>query len=83
MGFDRLGTVLVEVVDRPDELAAALAQHGVATTMEGRRLVVGPGDDSLEQSIVEAAASTGSGLIRMIRGSASLEDLFVRGGGPE
>ncbi len=81
MGFDRLGTVLVEVVDRPDELAAALAQHGVATTVDGRRLVVGPGDDSLEQSIVEAAASTGSGLIRMIRGSASLEDLFVQGGG--
>lgn len=83
VGFDRLGTVLVEVVDRPDELAAALSHHGVSTTVDGRRLVVGPGDDSLEQAIVEAAASTGSGLIRMIRGSASLEDLFVRGGGHE
>ena len=83
VGFDRLGTVLVEVVDRPGELAAALSKHDVMTTVDGRRLVVGPGDDTLEQSIVEAAAATGSGLIRMIRGSASLEDLFVRGGGHE
>ena len=80
VGFDRLGTVLVEVVDRPEELAAALSKRDVTTTIDGRRLVVGPGDDTLEQSIVEAAATTGSGLIRMIRGSASLEDLFVRGG---
>ena len=80
VGFDRLGTVLVEVVDRPDELAAALSKRAVTSTVDGRRLVVGPGDDTLEQSIVEAAAATGSGLIRMIRGSASLEDLFVRGG---
>lgn len=83
VGFDRLGTVLVEVVDRPEELASALGQRGVSTTVDGRRLVVGPGDDGLERAIVEAAASTGSGLIRMMRGSASLEDLFVRGGGPE
>ncbi len=81
LGFDRLGTVLVEVVDRPDDLAKALTRRGVSTTVDGRRVVVGPGDDSLEESIVAAAASTGSGLIRMIRGSASLEDLFVQGGG--
>ncbi len=81
VGFDRLGTVLVEVVDGPDDLASFLRHHGVSATVDGRRLVVGPGDDSLERAIVEAAASTGSGLIRMMRGSASLEDMFVRGGG--
>lgn len=83
VGFDRLGTVLVEVVDRPEELAVALSKRNLTATVDGRRLIVGPGDDTLEQSIVEAAATTGSGLIRMIRGSTSLEDLFVRGGGHE
>jgi hypothetical protein len=28
--------------------------------------------------VVEEAAATGSGLVRMIRGSTSLEDLFLR-----
>lgn len=83
VGFDRLGTVLVEVVDRPEELAVALSKRNLTATVDGRRLIVGPGDDTLEQSIVEAAATTGSGLIRMIRGSTSLEDLFVQGGGHE
>lgn len=78
-GFDRLGTVTVEVLERPESLAEALDALGIATAIDGRRLVVGPGDDSLEDAIVQAAASTGTGLIRMTRGSASLEDLFVRG----
>jgi hypothetical protein len=39
--------------------------------------MVGPGDESIEPTVVEAAAATGSGLVRMIRGSASLEDLFM------
>lgn len=79
VGFDRLGTVLVEVVDDAGPLSDALAARGVPATVDGRRLVIGPGDDSLEQAIVEAAASSGSGLIRMVRGSASLEDLFIHG----
>lgn len=78
-GFGKLGTVLVEVVEHPGPLAAALVSRGVDSTVDGRRLVVGPGDESLEQAIVEAAAESQSGLIRMIRGSSSLEDLFVKG----
>ena len=41
------------------------------------RVVVGPGDDTIEPTVIAAAAATGSGLVRMIRGSASLEDLFL------
>jgi hypothetical protein len=45
--------------------------------VEGLRMVVGPGDETIEPLVMAAAASTGSGLVRMIRGSASLEDLFL------
>lgn len=77
-GFDRLGTVMVEVLEKPGALASALGDLGFEAVVEGRRLVVGPGDETLEQAIVEAAVMSGSGLVRMIRGSASLEDLFIQ-----
>lgn len=80
VGFDQLGTVLVEVVERPEALAAQLEEREITATVEGRRLMVGPGDASLERAIVEASAASNTGLIRMVRGSASLEDLFIRGG---
>ena len=80
VGFDQLGTVLVEVVERPEALAAQLENRGISVTVDGRRLMVGPGDASLERSIVEASVASDTGLIRMVRGSASLEDLFIRGG---
>ena len=76
-GFEKLGTVLVEVLDRPEEVAAAIRSGGVDVVVEGLRLVVGPGDDTIEPTVIAAAAATGSGLVRMIRGSASLEDLFL------
>ncbi len=79
-GFDQLGTVLVEVVERPEALAAQLERGEISATIDGRRLMVGPGDETLERAIVQAAAASNSGLIRMVRGSASLEDLFVRDG---
>jgi ABC-2 type transport system ATP-binding protein len=77
---DQLGTVAVEVIERADELVARLGAMGIETVVDGRRLVVGPGDETLEHSIVEAAALSDTGLVRMIRGSSSLEDLFVRKG---
>jgi ABC-2 type transport system ATP-binding protein len=80
VGFDQLGSVLVEVVERPEALAAHLERREITSTVEGRRLMVGPGDGSLEQAIVEASVASNTGLIRMVRGSASLEDLFIRGG---
>ncbi|MCH7581172.1 MAG: ABC transporter ATP-binding protein [Acidobacteria bacterium] len=79
-GFEKLGTVLVEVLDEAEAVAARLRARGFDTTVEGHRFVVGPGDATLEQAIVEEAAALGSGLVRMVRGSASLEDLFLRQG---
>ncbi|MCZ6567817.1 MAG: hypothetical protein O6923_05910, partial [Actinobacteria bacterium] len=79
-GFEKLGTLLVEVLDDAEAVAARLRARGFGTTVEGHRFVVGPGDATLEQAIVEEAAALGSGLVRMVRGSASLEDLFLRQG---
>ena len=76
-GFEKLGTVIVEVLDHADQVAAMLHGRGFEATVEGQRLVVGPGDDTLEEAIVAEAAAANAGLVRMIRGSASLEDLFL------
>ena len=71
------GTVAVEVVERPDDLARALAARGVAVAVEAPRLLVGPGDANLEGEIVAAAAATGTGLVRMTREVSTLEDEFL------
>ncbi len=76
-GFEKLGTVLVEVLDNAEEVAAAIREQGYEVTVEALRLMVGPGDERLEPAIVSAAAAANAGLVRMIRGSASLEDLFL------
>jgi ABC-2 type transport system ATP-binding protein len=77
-GFEKLGTVQAEVLDKTEEVAARLRQAGFETIVQGRRLVVGPGDDRIEPAIVNTAAEMDAGLIRMVRGSASLEDMFLR-----
>ncbi len=76
-GFEMLGTVLVEVLERPEEVAAAIRAEGVDVAVDGLRMVVGPGDETIEPLVLAAAAASGSGLVRMIRGSSSLEDLFL------
>ena len=81
-GFDRLGTVQVEVTERAQQVAEALIADGVAAHVDGVRLSVGPGSDALEGSIIRAVAGVGAGLVRMSRGSASLEDLFLDGTEP-
>lgn len=80
-GFEEMGTVLVEVVSDPERLAARLVSRGLDVSVDRLRLVVGPGDRSIEQAIVEESAAGDVGLIRMIRGSASLEDLFLQPAG--
>jgi ABC-2 type transport system ATP-binding protein len=78
-GFDRQSTVLIEVVERAEAVAARLAAKGIESRIDQRRLVVGPGDAMLESTIIAAVAAENAGLIRMIRSSASLEDLFMEG----
>jgi ABC-2 type transport system ATP-binding protein len=75
--FEKLSTVLVEVLDQAEEVADSIRRQGIEVSVDGLRLVVGPGDESIEKIVVQAAAEAGSGLVRMIRGSASLEDLFL------
>ena len=77
-GFEKRGTVQVEVVKDGVLVAERLTNRGFQVTVDGPRLVVGAGDQSIEQAVLEETASVGSGLIRMIRGSASLEDLFLQ-----
>lgn len=78
-GFDRLGTVQVEVVDKAEEVAEVLLSGGVPASVDGVRLSVGPGGEDLEPSILRAVARVEAGLVRMTRGTASLEDLFLDG----
>ena len=80
-GLEKLGTVLVEVLYNAESVANRLRDRGFEAVVDGRRLVVGPGDEALENEIVGATAAVSSGLVRMIRGSASLEDLFLAGDG--
>ena len=76
-GFEKLGTVLVEVLENPERVAQTLRERGFEATVDGLRLIAGPGDETLEAAILQAAAAADSGLVRMIRGSSSLEDLFM------
>jgi ABC-2 type transport system ATP-binding protein len=76
-GFEKLGTVLAEVLDRPEEVAEAIRASGFEVTVDGLRLMIGPGDEAIERAVVAAASTAQTGLVRMIRGSASLEDLFL------
>ena len=82
-GLEKLGTVLVEVLYNAEVVAGRLRARGFEAVVDGRRLVVGPGGETLESEIVEATASVSAGLVRMIRGSASLEDLFLTREGAE
>lgn len=75
-GFERDSTVLAEVLERPEELAATLRERGIDAVVDGLRIVIGPGED-LEDAIIGAAARLNTGLVRMTRGSASLEELFL------
>jgi ABC-2 type transport system ATP-binding protein len=78
-GGEKGATIVVEVIANADALARGLRSRGIEVAVEGRRMVVGPGQ-ALETAIVEQAAALGSGLVRMVRGSSSLEDLFLEGG---
>ncbi|MFP4072464.1 MAG: ABC transporter ATP-binding protein [Actinomycetota bacterium] len=77
-GFEKQGTVQVEVVTSAERVAEQLTNRGFQVIVDGPRLVVGPGDHALEQAILEETAAVEAGLVRMIRGSASLEDLFLQ-----
>lgn len=76
-GFEKRGTVEFEVLTNSEEVERRLAAGGVQVSRQGMRLVAGPGDETIEQAIVAETAACDAGLVRMVRGSASLEDIFL------
>ncbi|MDX1469202.1 MAG: ABC transporter ATP-binding protein [Acidimicrobiia bacterium] len=80
-GFEHTGTVVVEVLENADRLAASLVATGFDVTVHAGQLQVTSGDESMEDAIVRAAAEVDSGLVRMTRGAGSLEDLYLGKGG--
>lgn len=79
-GFEHTGTVVVEVLEKVEELAAALTARGFEVGFEARRLQVTSDHEAIEDEIVKAVAEVGSGLVRMVRGASSLEDLYLATG---
>src|SRR5690554_6280577 len=72
-----LQTVTVEVLGDAPSLAEALERRGFDTTTSGNRLLVSGADGVAEEAIVAEAARLQTGLVRMIRGSTSLEQEFL------
>ena len=77
-GFEELSTVSVEVLEHAELVATALQARGFQVEQTPRNLVVGPGDHMIEQAVIEETARAESGLVRMVRGTSSLEDLFLQ-----
>ena len=74
--FGQLSTVQVELIGDVVAVADRLTGRGYEVSVaEGQRLVVG--GDNAERAIVEAAHDLSAGLVRMVRGTGSLEDLFL------
>ena len=76
-GGGDLQSIVVDVVDHAAAVAERLSSSGLRVTVEGTRLLVEGASGDLEGDITEAVAATGAGLIRLVRGSLSLEDEFL------
>lgn len=72
-----LGSVTVDVIGHVEELIDWLEQRGLSASRRGRAIVVDGADEGIENTIVEGVATVGAGLVRLIRGAASLEDEFL------
>jgi ABC-2 type transport system ATP-binding protein len=68
--------LVVEVDERADELAAALARRGVRAEVEGRRLLVA-GASGDQDAVRDAVAELGLGLRRLAPRGRTLEDVYL------
>ncbi len=75
-GGGDLHSVTVDVVERPEAVRERLVAAGFNVVATGNRLVV-DGEADLESSIVDAVVAADAGLLRLVRGSLSLEDEFL------
>jgi ABC-2 type transport system ATP-binding protein len=69
--------VTVEVVGDPTALAAILTVSGLDIAAVGPVLTIDAADDAVFDLIIEAAASTGTGIFRMGRAAITLEQEFL------
>lgn len=72
-----LATVTVEVLEKADTVATSLIERGFEVTASGPRLIVTGPEGDTERAIVYEVARTDAGLVRLIRGAASLEAEFL------
>jgi ABC-2 type transport system ATP-binding protein len=81
-GSDR--GLLVEVDDRPSELAAVLRAQGLSVEVEGNRLIVagneGGAADRVHDQVRDALVTTGCGVRRLSNRTLSLEDVYLEVG---
>jgi ABC-2 type transport system ATP-binding protein len=72
------GSVVVEVVDDPAPLAAALASAGFPAVVDGHRVTVQAEGDAVFDVIRDAAVESSTGILRLGRTAVTLEEEFLR-----
>ena len=72
----RTGTLIVEVDDRPHELAERLGSLGLTVRLDHAEVLVEIGGDETYDQVRDAVVDLGLALVRMEPRRASLEDLF-------
>jgi ABC-2 type transport system ATP-binding protein len=70
------GTLLVEVDDEPEALAARLGAGGLAVRVDGRNVLVEVRDEATVDAVRDATVDLELGLVRLEQRRGSLEDLF-------
>lgn len=69
--------ITVEVLDDPQPLADHLTRSGLEPVVVGHVITVTTGDDSTFDLILDGAASTSSGILRLGRAAVTLEQEFL------
>src|SRR5205807_9641607 len=73
---ERSQVLAVEVREGTDELAKRLAESGIEARRDHRVLLVELADDQTYETIRDAVADLGLGLVRLEQRRHSIEDLF-------
>jgi ABC-2 type transport system ATP-binding protein len=74
-------TLFIELIEENAEFVARLRAAGLRVETRGRDLRVALTDEAVFDTVRDAAAETGAGLLRLKRGARSLEEVFLSGTG--
>ena len=69
--------VFLEVLADPAPMAAILQAAGYQVSIDGTRVSIEAGEDEVFDRILDAAAGTGTGILRLGRSALTLEDEFL------